>query len=163
MRYCKLNKKSSITILLSVILGTAAGYGIGRYLKKPTEKKYVSYQVSYLMMLHWFEKKRAGIDINEYFVQRGYHNIAVYGVGNAGELLLSELDQNKVRVEYLIDRDTSKKIDGYKTYSLDDDLGPVDAIVVSAVHAFDDIECELMQKVLYPIISLDDVIYDMGR
>ena len=43
----------------------------------------------------------------------------------------------------------------------EDFLEEVDVIVVTAIHYFDEIESMLGEKVDYPIISLEDIIYEI--
>ena len=43
----------------------------------------------------------------------------------------------------------------------DDELEPVDVIVVTAIYYFDEIEDMLSEKVDYPVISLEDILYEV--
>ena len=45
--------------------------------------------------------------------------------------------------------------------SIDDDLEEVDAVVVTAITFFDEIEEKLSQKIDCPIISLEDILYEI--
>ena len=44
---------------------------------------------------------------------------------------------------------------------MDDNLEDVDAIVVTAITFFDEIEEQLQSKVSCPIISLEDILYEV--
>ena len=44
---------------------------------------------------------------------------------------------------------------------MDDLLGDVDAIVVTAVTFFDEIEAALSEKIDSPVISLEDILYEV--
>jgi hypothetical protein len=45
--------------------------------------------------------------------------------------------------------------------TMDDDLEEVDAIVVTAITFFDEIEEKLSAKIDCPIISLEDILYEV--
>ena len=44
-------------------------------------------------------------------------------------------------------------------YKLSDELDPVDAVVVSPIYYFDEIERNVSEKMDCPIIPLDDVVF----
>ena len=44
---------------------------------------------------------------------------------------------------------------------MEDDLKPVDAIVVTAITFFDEIKEKLSEKIDCPIISLEDILYEV--
>ena len=62
-------------------------------------------------------------------------------------------------------RDRDKNADNIyssvEVMNLSDDLPEVDAIVVTAVFFFDEIAEELADKVNCPIISLEDMVYEV--
>ena len=76
-----------------------------------------------------------------------------------GERLLDELKDTGIVVRYGIDKNAQNIYADVEIKSLDDELPEVDAIVVTAVYFFDEIEEELSKRVEYPIISLEDVVY----
>ena len=43
----------------------------------------------------------------------------------------------------------------------EDELEPVDVIVVTAIYYFDEIEDMLFEKVDYPVVSLEDILYEL--
>ena len=45
--------------------------------------------------------------------------------------------------------------------SMDDDFIPVDAIVITAITFFDEIREEVLKKVDCPVVSLEDILYDI--
>ena len=44
---------------------------------------------------------------------------------------------------------------------MEDDLKPVDAVVVTAITFFNEIEEQLSQKMKCPIISLEEILYEV--
>ena len=77
-----------------------------------------------------------------------------------GEELLYELKDSEVEVKYAIDKNADELYVGTDVYRPDEELEPVDAVIVTAVHWFDDIERDMKEKLGCPVLSLDNVIYD---
>lgn len=111
------------------------------------------------LMDEWMAKKQQGKSIARFLESRGYHSVAIYGMSNLGERLLKDLEEDNLNVSYGIDRrEISAEISMYK---LEDDLPDVDAIIVTAMVAFDGIEEKLRKKMTCPIYSIEDVVYFM--
>lgn len=63
----------------------------------------------------WLEVKQQGKSINELFSDKGIRNIAIYGIGSIGKLLVNELSGQN-RIEYFIV--TNKSSDYFMEYSV---------------------------------------------
>ncbi len=79
----------------------------------------------------------------------------------AGETLLNELKDTMVHVVYGIDNNAGGIYSDIDIFSMEDNLPPVDAVVVTATTYFDEIEEKLREKVDCPIISLEDILYEI--
>ena len=79
----------------------------------------------------------------------------------AGETLINELKGTNVSVAYGIDKKADSIYADVDVVSIDDDLAPVDVIVVTAITFFDEIEENLSEKLDCPIISLEDILYEV--
>ena len=79
----------------------------------------------------------------------------------AGEALMNELKDSSVTVVYGIDQNADSIYMDVDIVSMNDELEEVDAIVVTAITFFDEIEEKLLEKVDYPIISLEDILYEV--
>lgn len=118
----------------------------------------------YVITLQWLIIKQMGDSLEDYFLKKGLKRIAVYGVGILGELLINELKNSRIEVCYAIDKNVQMAI-GNRVYSSvnifkpTDELALVDAVVVTAVHFYDDIKSTLIKKYDCPIISLAEVVY----
>lgn len=145
-------------VFVGGILGAAFMYKVKEQ-EVDTAKKLSD---KYLKMMHvlnqWLANQQAGADIGRYFSENGYHRIAVYGMSYLGERFLVALRDTDVEVMYCIDRRAEQMSGMGMVKTMEDDLPEVDAIVVTAVYYFDEIEEELSEKVSCPIISLEDVI-----
>ena len=78
-----------------------------------------------------------------------------------GKCLLNELQGSEICVDYAIDKRPENAEDLIKVYLPDEDLPTVDAVVVTAFYYFDEIEEMLSEKVEYPVISLEDILYEV--
>lgn len=94
----------------------------------------------------------------DFFEDNGYKSIAIYGMSYLGERLMDELKDSGIEVRYAIDRNAENIYAGVEVKKPEDDLEEVDAVIVTAVFFFDEIE-EQLEKILdCPIISLEDIV-----
>lgn len=85
--------------------------------------------------------------------------IAVYGYSRLGQILVKQLSNTQIDVDYIIDRNKKLKVPGYKVVQPDDKLPYVDAIIVTNVYDFDAIRNELLMLTdNMNILSLADVL-----
>ena len=96
-----------------------------------------------------------------YFKAKGYKKIAVYGMSYAGETLVGELKGSGVEAAYGIDQNADSVYADIDVFSTEDNLPTTDAVVVTAVTFFDEIEEKLSRKLDCPIISLEDILYEI--
>ena len=113
-------------------------------------------------MNQWVKVKQEGKKLSTYFEQNGYKKIAIYGMSYAGETLVDELKDTGIEIVYGIDKRADSLYADIDIISIDDLRDDVDAIVVTAITFFDEIEEMLSEKVDCPIISLEDILYEVG-
>ncbi len=157
--------KKGVVGVLSLLVGAAGGaIGVSKVTgTKINEQLQMSnkHLSLFLMMNQWVKVKQEGKNLASYFEYNGYKKIAIYGMSYAGETLLSELKGTNVQVAYGIDKKADGLYSDVDIVSIDDTLEPVDAVVVTAITFFDEIESKLSDKVNCPIISLEDVLYEV--
>lgn len=157
--------KKVMLALIAFLTGGASGFYASREMNKKLitkkDEKIEKFKSYYEMLNEWFYLKQRGKTIVEYFEKKGIKKIAIYGMGEMGNRLYDELDGTSVEVAYAIDRNTSSSYRNLKMCNLEEQLETVDAVVVTAVFAFDEIEKELSQKVDFTIVSLKDVIFEI--
>ena len=157
--------KKAIISALSAVIGAAAGAGAVRKVSvEETEKVRAmsnKHLDLFLMMNQWVKVKQEGKNLSEYFEKNGYHKIAIYGMSYAGETLVDELTGTRTEVVYGIDRNANSIYSDVDIVPMDDNLAEVDAVVVTAISFFDEIEEKLSEKVDCPIISLEDILYEI--
>ncbi len=157
-------KKGMIGIV-SAIGGAAAGISavggmLGRTIKENQEKS-DKHLALFLMMNQWVKVKQEGKNLASYFEREGYKKIAVYGMHYAGETFVEELQESSVEIVYGIDKNADKIYADFPIVTPDGCLEEVDAVVVTPITFFDEIEQILNAKMECPIISLEDVLYQI--
>lgn len=157
-------KKAGIS-LVSALIGAAAGAGVaGKAVIGEKEKvKAMSdkHLALFLMMNQWVKVKQEGKNLSAYFKKNGYQRIAIYGMSYAGETLLDELKGTGVQVAYAIDRSAGSIYADVDVLPLESELGDVDAVVVTAITYFDEVEEQLGRKLDCPVVSLENILYEM--
>ena len=112
-------------------------------------------------MDQWVKVKQDTRNLSEYFIKYGYKKIAIYGMGRAGNTLINELRSTEIMVAYGIDKRADLLYADIDIVSIDDTLAEVDAVVVTAITFYDEIEEQLSKKISCPIISLEDILFDI--
>lgn len=157
--------KKGIISVVSMLVGAAAGAGAIGKVEGDRLNKIQSmsdkHLALFLMMNQWVKVKQEGKMLSDYFERNGYKRIAVYGMSYAGETFIDELQGTKTEVAYGIDQRASSIYADVDIVSVDSKLDEVDAVVVTAITFFDEIEEKLSQKLDCPIISLEDVLYEV--
>lgn len=155
--------KKGIVSALSALSGAAIGAGVVRKVlveeKEKVEAMSNKHLSLFLMMNQWVRVKQEGKNLAEYFKKNGFRRIAIYGMSYAGETLIDELKGTEIEIAYCIDKKADRIYSDVDVFSMEDKLGEVDAIVVTAITFFDEIEKELNEKVDCPIMSLEDILY----
>lgn len=159
--------KKGLLSLMLIWAGVIAGAGIATYQRVRQHRK--DYAVimkndSIIKMFNqWLIIKQEDKQIAEYFKENHYKKIAIYGMGYAGERLLGELKGTGIEVAYAVDQNTDRMLEETILISKEEipKQSEVDAIVVTAITFFDDIEEEICDMVDCPVISLQDIIYEL--
>lgn len=161
-----MSKKSNflMTAVMGAVVGLAVGEKtIGKARKQEMrrlEEDDIKFHEFYAILLQWVHMHNEGKTIGAYLQRCGYRTVAIYGMKEFGEELLYELKDSEVEVKYAIDRNADDLYVAADVYRPDEKLESVDAVIVTAVHWFDDIEKEMKEKLGCPVLSLEDVVYD---
>lgn len=112
------------------------------------------------LLNQWMYLKDIGKTIESFFKNRGYNNIAIYGIGHLGKHLYSDLVDTSVNILYIIDKGVNSWSADITMKTLSDTFDLVDAIIVTPIDEFLSIKRVLREKVDFPIISLEEVIWE---
>lgn len=156
---------SALSALTGTVVGVVAGYAAVAKVTGATESKTMQlaekHFALFLMMNQWVKVKQEGKNLSSYFAKHGYKKIAIYGMSYAGETLLDELKDSEVQVAYGIDQNADGIYADVDIVSVEDTLEEVDAIVVTAITFFGEIEEMLGKKVKCPIVSLENILNEV--
>ena len=110
----------------------------------------------------WLDMRQQGKKIDDYMKTQGYKRVAIYGMKELGERLYVELVNAGVEVVCVID--SNKNILGnFPLLSPNDEIPPVDLVIVTASFYFSEIESALNKKVSCPIVSLEGLLGNAFR
>lgn len=157
--------KKGLISILSILAGIAAGsIATSKVLrtaiksKKEMEEKMISY---YHLLNQWLSLSQEGKSLAEYFHNNEYKTVGIYGMKELGERLYDELSDSDVEVVCIIDKNADNMYFDMDILKPTDELPEFDVLVVTASYYFDAIETDMATKVSCPIISLEDVIYEV--
>ncbi len=157
--------KKLIKTLIILATGAAIGSSIISILKNKVinkeTKRVEKFKEYYNLLNQWVIVKQESKTIEKFFSDRDIQTIAIYGMGELGNRFYDEIKNSSIKVVYAIDENAGNTYSELNTVTLDDELEKVDAIIVTATFAYDDIESKLRNMVDYQIISLEDVIFEL--
>lgn len=159
--------KKGVLSVLTALTGAAVGAGTLGYQKvKQHEQdfKVIKKNEAILKMFNqWLIVKQEGKSIAAYLKENNFEKIAIYGMSYAGERLLDDLKGTNIEVVYAVDQYADRMFAEVDMITKEE-IGhqqEVDAVIVTAIYFFDDIEEELSEMVDCPIVSLEDIIYEI--
>lgn len=156
---------SIVSTLVGGMIGAAVGVGAaGKISGKTvdeTKRTADKYLALFQMMNQWVRVKQEGKNLSSYLIKNNYKKIAIYGMSLAGESLLEELRDSDIQILYGIDQRADNMYSEVDIVTMEDSLEKVDAIIVTAITYFDEIEEKLSEKVDCPIISLEDILCEV--
>lgn len=156
--------KKGLAVISGILGFLFGGISAARLTSKSTDKwKAMSDKHLALMLLfnQWMIVKQSGRDIKEYFHRNNYKKIVVYGMSYVGERLLDDLAGTDVEVAAAIDKNAKGIFTDVPVITPDENMPECDCVVVTAVYFFDEIERLLSEKVSCPIVSLEDILYEI--
>ena len=157
--------KKMILSSLSILGGAAAAaVAVRQVMKKEVEAQWrisEKHLALYRMMDQWVAIKQQGKNLADYFEKMQYKVIAVYGMSYARLRLAEELENSNIEIKYGIDKNAEAICSDIDVVTMQDQLTEVDAVVVTPIVFFNEIEKELSEKLDCPIISLEDILYEI--
>lgn len=165
--------KEFLKKVMLFLLGVAAGTGTGAMVNyqaifREKDEQLTREQLKSARNLsivevfaQWLQIKQDGKTLVDYFETKGYYKVAIYGMHYLGKALLRELEGTSIKVVYAIDRNAKNISCNVPRFDMKGSLGEADVIVVTPITSFFEIEDELCKRINCPIISIEDVIFDM--
>lgn len=155
--------------VISTLLGAAAGAAAGAFAMAKSKEEILAERKKlsdkhfdlFMLMNQWLIIKQQKKEITTYFHGNNYKKIAIYGMSYVGERLYDELQPSDIEICYAIDNRANQIYVDLDVYTMEDDLPKVDVIVVTAISYFDEISEKLAEITDIPVVSLEDIIYEL--
>lgn len=104
----------------------------------------------------FLEKVQSGISIEKHLKARGYHTVAIYGMGRLGKLLYREIKNITI---YEIDKNKKAVYgEGMDLKAPDDELPSADLIIITTVYEKEEIRRHLAQKLDCKVMTLGEML-----
>lgn len=158
--------KKQMILLLSALTGAGIGaVTVGKIFGariQKAEELADKHMTLFLLLNQWLHIKQEGTrSIINYLESHNFRTIAVYGMSFVGERLVEELRGSKIKIAYGIDQNAQRIYSDIKVITLEEPLEKVDAVIVTAICFMDQIEKNLNGRLSCPVISLEDLLYDV--
>ena len=113
------------------------------------------------LMRDYMYKKLMDRCISRYLNEQKLKNIAIYGMGQIGQLFLWDMQKSGINVKYAIDRNAGSMLFcGIPTVKPDTELEKVDAIVICTLPHLDAVIKNLREKTEAQILPLRKLIFE---
>lgn len=109
----------------------------------------------------WKSLAERGTSVAEILKNKGYKKVAIYGMGDMGRHLYNELKNTGINVCYGIDKSIYGEYAGLEIVKPDDDLKPVDAIIITNVVDTEDVIKKVKDIVDCAVLLFEDIVYEM--
>lgn len=164
-----MKKGSIVSTMLGTVAGATVGAAAGAFaMAKSKEELLTKRKILldkhfdlFMLMNQWLMAKQQNKEISSYFHENNYKKVAIYGMSYVGERLYDELAASDIEVSYAIDKRADDIYVDLEIYTIEDELPDVDVIVVTAISYFDEISDKLSTATEAPIVSLEDIIYEL--
>ena len=141
-----------------IVSGIVVGHIFRNIMKMDNQaiKKITRY---YNILNKWLTLRQQQKTIVEFFEKNGYKTVAIYGMKELGERLVTELENTGIVVKCIIDQNTVVINKNILVLRPDDFIPDVDVVVVTASYYFSEIKKRLKGRVHGDVVSIDDVVY----
>lgn len=117
------------------------------------------------LLIRWKKMEQSGIKLAEQIYNAGYSRVAIYGMGELGWIVCDELLNSGVEVVYAIDREADKlscnaftNIPDVRLKLPEENLEPVDLIIVTALNSYQEIKTVLQERYSYKVMSIEELV-----
>lgn len=111
---------------------------------------------------NWLALNERGDSFERFFEERNIKEIAVYGYGNIGKHLVAQLSGSDISIKYVIDKRKDRiATDGIPCCQLSENMPRVDAIVITPICEYSEINNRLKKVTSAELLSMEDIIYEL--
>lgn len=111
-----------------------------------------------LVLEEWLAMRCRGCSIADALKRRGFRAVAIYGMGTLGSHLYQELENSDIQVKYIIDRRPIKGVYHAEVCSAEEKISGVDAVIVTSVYQFEEMERQIRKSNEIQVISLLELL-----
>lgn len=121
----------------------------------------------FIQLYELMEKPELFVSLKEnmarYFRMNGYRNIAVYGVGKLGKLILRNIDTEQLESICTIDANKTACFENMEAISISEfvDRQDIDMVLVTPLLDYPQIEAQICSVSDIPVISAKELMCDM--
>lgn len=127
-------------------------------IKTPPGVKSDKYRVLFYTLMKWLSNNRYKKNVEKTISQKGWKNIAIYGMGYLGRILYDELEESDIKIVYFIDNSFTDPIGAFDVYRFGDDLPIVDGIIVTVAEHVDEIVDGCRRVLEYHVYSIQELL-----
>lgn len=109
----------------------------------------------------WKKLDEEGKSIDEFFKSKDVQEIAVYGYGVIGKKLVKELQNNNIKIKYIIDQDKTCQNSQMLVFTPNDIFPSVDILIVTPLFDYEKIKSSMQRDEFGRIISIEEVIEEV--
>lgn len=147
-------------VICSIVGAIAGLYGMAKLCEKELlkkEERAARNGQSVRTACEWIKMIQNGREIKDYFNTHGLDSVAVYGMGEIGKCLIQELQKSGIEIAYIIDKNPHRISDEYASYTPEETLPEVQAIIVTPSYDFKEISQNLKIGKGTAVICIDDI------
>lgn len=159
-----------ITVIMTIVGLIIGAIIVGKVVVKPTfeeirrlREESAKHLDLYLLMNDWVHIKQNRKSLSSYFEKNGYKKIAIYGMNYVGETLVKELQGTNIEIAVGIDKNANSMTSSIKLVTIENFEDIVDAVIVTPIVFFDSIADSLEKKIDCPVVSIEDVVYEVNH
>lgn len=125
-------------------------------------KKAEEYRTLYKILNQWLTLKERNVKLQDYFEEKGFYKIMIYGMQELGKHLYEEIENGQLEVVGALDCQQELSYKEVKVYNLEGKIPKCDVIVVTAIQDYGAIKRILQAKADAKILSLVNIINELA-
>ena len=121
-------------------------------------KEKIKWEKKSKLFQKWIYLYHYDLNIKDWLDKMNKNSVAIYGMGDLGQLLYYELSKNGVSVNYTIDQNYEYKNSEVNIYPLTEKLEQVDVVIVALIDPNDKLIKNIEKSTDSDVIKLESII-----
>ena len=110
-------------------------------------------------LLKMWVRASGGDTLERYLLNRGVKRIAIYGYSDIGDLIYRCLKNTSIEIVYAIDSSGNNKQSWLDILTLQDELPPVDMVILAPVWKLENVRDALQEKLTCEIMEMSQLVH----